>query len=140
MMTRKQFLRSLAGLGAGALVIGCSKSDGSPEPSVDAPSQTPIDAPAPTVDAPTTNPDAAMTTCASTTTMIGTNHGHTGMVPAADVAAGVPKTYNIQGASGHPHTVTITAAMFAMLKAGTPVMATSSNDAGHTHAVTVTCA
>ena len=138
MMTRKQFFRSLAGLGVGAVVIGCSKSDGSPEPTIDAPSQTPVDAPK-LIDAP--NPDAPMTnTCASPTTTIGTNHGHAGTVPAADVMAGVQKTYNIQGASGHPHTVTITAAMFTMLKAGMPVTATSSNDANHTHAVTVTCA
>lgn len=131
MMNRKQFLRSLAGLGVGALAVGCSNSDGSPEP---------VDAPPAMPDAPMMNPEAGMTTCASTTTTIGTNHGHVGMVPAADVMAGVQKTYNIQGASGHPHTVTITAAMFTMLKAGTSVMATSSNDAGHTHAVTVMCA
>jgi hypothetical protein len=31
MMTRQEFLRSLAGLSAGAFVVACSKSDGTPE-------------------------------------------------------------------------------------------------------------
>lgn len=137
MMNRQQFLRSLVGLGAGALVIGCSKSDGADEPVIDAPAQ-PVDARPP--DAPMMNPEAGMSTCASTMSVIAANHGHAAAVPGADVAAGVEKMYNIQGASGHPHTITITAAMFTMLKAGTPVTVTSSNVAGHTHDVTVTCA
>ena len=117
-------------------MIGCSKSDGSPEPSIDAP-PPPVDAPKP--DAP--NPDAPpSTTCATTNTSISANHGHAAVIPAADVAAGVMKTYDIKGASSHPHTITVTAAMFAMLKAGTMVVVPSSNDAGHTHNVTVTCA
>jgi hypothetical protein len=136
MMTRQQFLRSLVGLGAGAFVVACSKSDGSPEPAVDA---KPIDAKP--IDAPMTMPDGPTnSTCATTMTAIGANHGHTAMVPGADVMAGVEKMYNIQGASGHPHMITITAQMFAMLKAGNPVTVTSSLDANHTHTVTVTCA
>ncbi|MDQ3340755.1 MAG: hypothetical protein M4D80_36820 [Myxococcota bacterium] len=136
MMTRKQFLRSFAGLGVGALVIACSKSDGSPEPGVDAP-VTP-DAPK-TPDAP--NPDAPpANTCTTTNSTISANHGHTAVIPAADVTAGVMKTYDIKGASQHPHTITVTPAMFAMLKSGMMVVVTSSNDAGHTHNVTVTCA
>ena len=135
MMTRQQFLRSFAGLGVGALVIACSKSDGSPEPGVDAPvtpdAPMPPDAPK---DAPPTN------ACATTNATISANHGHTAMIPAADVAAGIMKTYDIKGGSAHPHTITVTAAMFAMLKAGTMVVVTSSNDAGHTHNVSVMCA
>lgn len=136
MMTRKQFLRSFAGLGVGALVVACSKSDGSEEPTVDAAKA--VDAPkspdAPPLDGPPT------TTCATTNATISANHGHTAMIPAADVAAGVEKTYDIKGGSQHPHSITVTAAMFAMLKAGTMVVVTSSNDAGHTHNVTVSCA
>jgi hypothetical protein len=136
MMTRSQFLSSLLGLGAGALVVACSKSDGEPEPSVDAPPQQPMpDAP------PQTTPDAPPAqTCATTNATISANHGHAAMVPGADVAAGVQKTYNIQGASGHPHTIIVTAAMFTMLKAGQMVVIASSTDAGHTHSVTVGCA
>ncbi|MBC8131846.1 MAG: hypothetical protein H7X95_02610 [Deltaproteobacteria bacterium] len=65
---------------------------------------------------------------------------HTFMLPVADVAAGVEKMYSIQGASSHDHTVTITAAMFTMLKAGTMISVTSTSGGNHTHVVTVRCA
>ena len=61
-------------------------------------------------------------------------------VSMADVTAGVQKDYNIQGTSGHPHTVTVTAAMFAMLQQNLQVMVVSSVDAGHPHTVTIRCA
>ena len=73
---------------------------------------------------------------------IATNHTsgpHALTVTAAEVAAGTTKTYSIQGTSGHDHTITITAAMFTMLKAGTPVMTTSTSGGGHTHSVSVMC-
>lgn len=137
MITRKQFLRSLAGIGAGAFVVACTKSDGEPQPGIDAAPQTP-DAPKPPVDA--APMDAPMSgTCATTNATISANHGHAAMVPSADVMAGVAKTYNIQGASGHPHTIMVTPAMFTMLKAGQMVVVASSNDAGHTHNVTIAC-
>lgn len=135
MMTRSQFLRSLLGIGAGAVVVAaCSSSDGEPGPGIDAAQQ-------PTPDAPTAAPDAPPSgTCSTTNATISANHGHTAVVPAADVAAGVEKTYNIKGGSAHPHTIVVTAAMFTMLKAGQMATVTSSNDAGHTHNVTITCA
>lgn len=138
MMTRQEFLRSLAGLSAGAFVVACTKSDGSPEPTVDAKSP---DGPGPTIDAPPVKMDAppAMS-CNTTSSQISANHGHALTVPIADVMAGVDKMYNIKGASAHPHMITITAAQFAMIKANTAITVTSSNDAGHTHDVTVTCA
>lgn len=71
--------------------------------------------------------------------VISANHGHSLVVPAADVAARVAKTYSIKGTSGHDHTVTITAAQFAQLGAGRAVTVPSSNASGHTHSVTVTC-
>jgi hypothetical protein len=135
-----QFVRSLVGIGAGAIVVACGGGGEGEPPNVDAP-PTP-DAPKPPVDAPPVSPDAPpmMGTCStSTTASVGTNHGHTANVPLADVMAGTEKTYNIQGGSGHPHTITVTAAMFTMLKAGTPVVVASSLDAGHTHNVTITC-
>jgi hypothetical protein len=70
------------------------------------------------------------------------NHGHTLPVAKADATAGVEKTYHIQGDATHDHTVTITAAQFADLAAGTGVTVTSSVDAGatHDHTITVNCA
>lgn len=141
MLTRIQFLRSLVGVSAsilgGAALLGCKDDDGSSI--ADAPAAPAVDAPRP-IDAPMTQPDAPAATCASTMAAISANHGHAIAVPAADIVAGVEKTYNIQGGSLHPHTVVVSAAMFTMLKAGMAIMATSSLDAGHTHAVTVTCA
>jgi hypothetical protein len=140
MMTRIQFLRSLVGVSAtvvgGVALLGCQEDDGSSIP--DAP-PAPVDAPK-LVDAPMGQPDAPAVTCTSTTAAIGANHGHSIMVSAADITAGVDKTYNIKGGSQHPHTVIVSAAMFTMLKAGMAIMVTSTTDAGHSHAVTVTCA
>ena len=71
--------------------------------------------------------------------MIASNHGHELVVPVADVEIGQDKTYDIQGTSAHPHTVTLSAADFSVLGTGATVTVTSSNDAGHTHQVTVSC-
>jgi hypothetical protein len=71
--------------------------------------------------------------------VISANHGHALVVPPADVTAGAPKTYSIQGSSAHPHAVTVTAAHFAQLAAGTSITLTSTNVAGHAHQVTVSC-
>jgi hypothetical protein len=140
MMTRLQFLRSLAGLGLAAVAVpalaACKKDD---------------DAPTPDAGGNMNNPDASMggpvdagvdtmqpQTCGMTSATIGTNHGHAITVPAADVAAGVEKTYPIQGTSMHPHTVRLTAANFATLKQTGTLTVSSSND-GHAHSVTITC-
>jgi len=60
-------------------------------------------------------------------------------VSAADVTAGADKVYSIKGMSAHDHMVTITAANFATLKAGTMIMMTSTSGGGHTHSVEVVC-
>lgn len=77
-----------------------------------------------------------------TSVTIGTNHGHTLAVSAADVTAGAEKTYDIQGGSTHPHSVTLTAANFATLQSdpNANLTLTSTTNAGHTHAVTIRCA
>jgi hypothetical protein len=75
---------------------------------------------------------------------IATNHAvgsqHILTVSAAEVTAGTEKTYSIKGMSAHDHMVTITAAMFTTLKAGTMIMTTSTSGGGHTHSVAVLCA
>lgn len=75
-----------------------------------------------------------------TNVTIAGNHGHVLAVPKEDVAAGVDKTYDITGAAAHAHSVTVTAADFAMLAGNTSVMVTSSSGAAHTHLCTVVCA
>ena len=68
------------------------------------------------------------------------------MVSKADVAAGVAKTYDIQGSdSTHTHQVTLTAADMQALQKNLRAMETSTagNAAGqapHTHQITVSCA
>ncbi len=128
-MTRKQFLRTLAGVGAGAVgasvLVACSSDDSA---TVDAPKQ--IDAP----------PAVGNCNANGTTVAIGTNHGHVLVVSKADITAGTEKTYDITGTSAHAHSVTITAANFASLAANTSIMVTSTTGGGHTHVVTVMCA
>jgi hypothetical protein len=85
------------------------------------------------------SPGAGHCLANGTSAAIGANHGHALTVTKADVAAGLDKTYDIQGSSLHAHSVTITAAMFAQLAANTAVSATSTVAAAHDHAITVTC-
>lgn len=141
-LSRQQFLR-LWGAGLGALALSPLASCGEVEEKT--PDAPPGDAPKDAgLDAATDGPpaDAPMGNCAmnGTAVTIGTNHGHTMAVPAADIAAGVAKTYQIQGTSGHPHTVVVTAAMFAMLQQNMQVMGSSSVDASHAHQFTIKCA
>ncbi len=77
---------------------------------------------------------------AAPTATVGTNHGHSLTVPLADITTGTTKTYSIMGTSAHDHMITITAAQFTMLRAGTMYMMTSTTGGGHTHAVTINCA
>ncbi len=85
-------------------------------------------------------PDApAAAVCTTPAVAIGSNHGHTLVVSLTDVNAGVDKTYDIMGTSLHAHSVTITAADFTMIKAGTTRMFVSTTGSTHMHAVTVMC-
>ena len=70
---------------------------------------------------------------------IGSNHGHTLVVPEADVLAAADVTYDISGTSGHTHSVTIGGADFAVLAAGGSLTLESTDGSSHTHSVTVTC-
>jgi hypothetical protein len=143
MIPRRQFLYSLAGL----VAIGCTKT-GTPEP-IDASPQTGgpdfPDAPPDAAGGSSTGDagggaDAAPPSCPMPTATISSNHSHTCVVPPADIDAGVEKSYDITGTSNHPHTIKVTAAQFATLRAGGQVTITSTFDDGHTHNVTLRCA
>jgi len=120
-MTRKDFLRSIVGAGVGAVGVaalaGCGGDDGGGG----------------------ATPDAPAAVCTTPTAAIQGNHGHTLTVSLADVTAGVDKTYDITGTSAHAHSVTVTAADFTMIKAGTTRMVVSTSGGGHTHPVNVMC-
>lgn len=142
-LTRSQFLRLCAGAGLGALgasvLAACGDSDG--QGPADPPPDSP-DAPRP-VDASIDGPPAdapPMHSCQQPEVEIAFNHNHAMAISALDIAAGVEKEYDITGTSNHPHTVRITAAMFARLQQGMPVTVASSVDDGHPHNVTIRCA
>jgi hypothetical protein len=124
-LTRKEFLSSVvtavAGVTGAAALLGCSDPGGSSD--------------AGTLLNCTTNGAAPM---------IGANHGHSMMVTAAEVNAGVDKTYSIMGGANHTHMVTVTAANFAALKANSvaivTVVSTPGGDPAHMHTVMIFCA
>lgn len=122
--SRRELLRSTALLG-GALLFSHLLAACAVEPGADDGAE-PID-----------EASDALVTCKPP--VISANHGHSLVVSPADVAAGRAKTYSIQGASGHTHGITISAAQFAQLAAGQAIVVTSTIGAGHTHSVTVTC-
>jgi hypothetical protein len=124
-MDRKTFIKKSLSAVALAIpayaVLSCSSSDDS-EPA-----------------APPQNTEANCGTN-GTSSSIGSNHGHSIVVSAADVTAGVDKTYNIQGSSAHMHSITVSSAQFADLQNNQQVTGTSTSDSGHTHSVTISCA
>ncbi len=62
---------------------------------------------------------------------------HEIVITAADLAAKVDKTYDIQGLAGHAHEVTLSVADFEKLAKGGPVTLHSSRDADDAHLHTV---
>jgi hypothetical protein len=139
-LTRNEFLKLSAGLiGMTTLPFGfgCPSDDNGDEGAESGNATS-----AGTTDAGTTaaDGDTAASGCEmDPSVMIATNHGHTLVVPLADVVAGAEVTYDIQGSSGHAHSVTLTAAHFTMLQGGTQVTVTSTLGDGHDHDVTVAC-
>jgi hypothetical protein len=62
------------------------------------------------------------------------------VVPAADIKAGVSKTYSIKGQQTHDHTITLEAADFANLATDTKVTVRSTSTLSHSHTFEVVCA
>jgi hypothetical protein len=67
------------------------------------------------------------------------NHGHTLVVPAADLDSTTNKTYSILGTADHNHTVVLTPAQLQLIKAQSAVVVISSTNQSHSHDVTVNC-
>jgi hypothetical protein len=68
--------------------------------------------------------------------VIGSNHGHSAVITAAQLTAAGDLSLNIKGTSDHPHTVTLTGAEVASIAANRRVSKESSTDDGHSHSVT----
>lgn len=68
------------------------------------------------------------------------NHGHTIVIPTADLESSTPKTYSILGTSDHDHQITLEPSDFAQLKSKISVKKTSTNGGtSHDHDVTILC-
>jgi hypothetical protein len=90
----------------------------------------------PTASTPAPTPTSAPPAAADKTGVIGSNHGHSGTITAAQLAAGGVLSLNIQGTSAHPHTVDLTAADMTAIAGNQRVSKESSTDNGHSHSVT----
>src|SRR5262245_5556894 len=104
-ITRRSLLKLFGGSSAVA-ILGCHGSS------------------TPTPDVPAASCSTGMAACT-----IANNHVHAPhalVVTAADIQAGVDKTYDIMGQASHTHLVTVTAAQFATLKEPGTVMSTST--------------
>src|SRR5262245_66100344 len=121
-ITRKDFLYSVAGFGAGIASASLLASCASDEPA-DEFDDDPLDANL-----------AACTPNAS----ISANHGHSVIVFGSHVTESAERQYSIQGSSTHRHFITVTAPMFAMLQQGQSVSVVSGG-VSHTHTVTLNC-
>ena len=120
-LTRRDFtVKSALAILSGVPITLAACGDGNSSPSPTMPT-----APAPT-------PPAA----SDVEGVVGTNHGHTAVITAAQLNAGNALTLDITGTSNHPHTVELSAAEIDQIAAGNRVQKTSSSDAGHTHSVT----
>lgn len=89
-----------------------------------------------------TGPDATASACGMNKSFmqgagITSSHPHSFTIPLADFMGNVDKTYTLIGTN--PHTVNITGAQFAMLRAGMTVSVVSSVANGHTHACAIKC-
>jgi hypothetical protein len=67
------------------------------------------------------------------------NHGHILEIPAADIAAGQQRSYDITGGADHSHTVAVTAAEMATLATNAGVQVMSSVGGGHSHTIDLRC-
>lgn len=147
-MKRRSFLHNTAGA-AGLVLFGCGDDalpifDGGAAP--DSGSDAGTDAGPPLDAGSDAGGDAGPDTppmCGNVTFIMGEDHDdpHAEGIefPAADVIAGVEKTYDITGASRHPHTLVVRAEDFARLAAGESVTIRSSYDERHDHDVILRC-
>lgn len=68
---------------------------------------------------------------------ISKNHGHDFLIELSDLVKAGGQALDIQGDSGHPHTIIVSNDQIIALMKGENVVIVSSKDAGHTHQVTL---
>ena len=84
------------------------------------------------------DPSAQAVIPVSITLDISNNHGHNGFISNESVIIGDQLTIDIQGDSGHPHTIILTEDDLAVLRKQLVVDVKSSVDAKHSHMVRIT--
>jgi hypothetical protein len=67
---------------------------------------------------------------------ISSNHGHVGVITAAQLTAAAGVTLDIKGSADHTHTVTLSAAEITSIAGSQRVSKESSTDSSHSHTVT----
>jgi hypothetical protein len=83
--------------------------------------------------------DGMAEACDRLVARIGKNHGHAFPIGVADVLAGVEKTYDLSGSSGHRHLVTVTPNDFSAVRRGERVRLASTKEGGHIHRLMLEC-
>jgi hypothetical protein len=87
---------------------------------------------APSTPAPTPTPAAS----GDKSAVISSNHGHVGVITAAQLTAGNGISLDIKGSADHTHTVTLSAAEITSIAANQRVAKESTTDSAHSHTVT----
>jgi hypothetical protein len=124
-MTRKQFMHGAAGTAVILLLQGCGGSGGDGGK------------------ASATSSDFSMITACGPIT-IANNHGHALAISVAELVSTSSRVYSVAGTANHDHTITLSPAQLATLKAGNQVIVTSTvSDAApygaHSHDVAIIC-
>jgi hypothetical protein len=68
--------------------------------------------------------------------VISSNHGHVGIITAAQLTAAAGVQLDIRGSADHTHTVTLSAAEVGSIAGNQRVSKESTSDASHSHTVT----
>ena len=122
-LDRRQFLERLGVMcvGAGFLALagtGCESGGG--DGGTDAPPTT-------------TTPGSSYSDKSAS---IGSNHGHSATLTAAQQQAGDAVMLGLSSGDGHTHTVSFSAGQVQTIAAGGSATSESSTDGGHSHSVT----
>jgi hypothetical protein len=128
---RRKFCEGLGGSTALLFLAACG-GGGSGSGSYMSPAPAPMPPP----------PPGPVTSCSAIT--ITGNHGHSLVIPVADLNSMVDMTYNIQGTADHNHTITLTPVQLGQIKgrmAATVIssIASSMTTSSHSHDVTSNC-
>ena len=135
-LPRRRFLKTTSSVVVSVLVLGCDDDEGDDDMGGDGADTFAMAAPA---DGPAEDDGEMGCDAGANATTISANHGHSVMIPVADIEGGAGGDYDITGSSSHAHSITLSADDMASLADGMTVTVTSTDGGGHTHMVTLSC-